>query len=106
MRACASEAVRSPISWPWAWRFRRPGLLGLGFGEPVGVTEGVGDGLAGFAAGLELADGKAAGEAAVSASTEAGAKKASPPARLRTAIVTLRRVQRRIATEGGAFTTL
>lgn len=102
MRACASEAVRSPISWPWACRFRRPGLLGLGFGEPVGV----GEGLAGFAAGLEVADGDAAGEAAVSARAAAGAKRASPPARLRTAIVTLRRVQRRVATEGGTFTTL
>jgi hypothetical protein len=75
-------------------------------GEPVGVAEGNGEGLAGFAAGLEVADGEAAGEAAVSARAAEGAKRASPPARLRTEIVTLRRVQRRIATEGGAFTTL
>ena len=95
------------MSWPWAWRFWRPALLELGVGEAVGVAEGVGDGLVGFAAGLELGDGEAAGEAAVSARAPAGAiQMMSPPARLRTATVTLRRARRWITTEGGEFTAL
>ena len=111
IRAWASAAVKSPISWPWAWRFCRAGLVGLTLGEAVGVADGVGEGLAEFAAGLALADGdgdaEAAGNPAVSASAPAGASsRPSPPASPRAAIVTLRRVRTRAATAGREFTAL
>jgi hypothetical protein len=76
-------------------------VLGLALGEPVGVAAGGGERPAGVGAGLELADGEAAGDAAVSASAAAGVKRLSPPARPRTAIVTLRRARSPTATEGG-----
>src|SRR5205823_914070 len=106
--AWASDAVRAPINWPWAWRFCSVGPAGdglaLGAGEGGAVTVGLL--VAGVADGLALGD--ATGEAAgTSARTPAGAtSRPSIPARLSRRTATLRPRLAPVATGRREFTAL
>src|SRR5205823_5160028 len=106
--AWASDAVRAPINWPWAWRFCSVGPAGdglaLGDGEGDGVTVALFVG--GVAVGLGL--GKATGEVpGTSARTPAGAtSRPSIPARLSRRTATLRPRRAPVATARREFTAL
>src|ERR1700674_3067159 len=90
IRAWASDAVRSAISWPWGCRFRRPGLVGDGLGPDEGGGPCWVPPAPGEVVGLGLAEGE--GEApGVAARTAAGAtSKPSSPTRLSSRTATLR----------------
>src|SRR5260370_12060949 len=101
IKACASDAVRSPINWAWAWRFWSVNGDGLGAGE----REGRGASVEAGGAPLGLGEGDAEGVGG-SARTPAGARsRASRPARL-SATATLRPRPEPRATEGREFTVL
>src|SRR3989442_4862428 len=108
MSAWASEAVRAPINWPWAWRFCSVGPAG----EGLATGDGDGDvpsvepkplgGIPGF--GLADAEGDAPG---VSARAPAGAtSRPRTPTTLSTGTATLAPRLAPTATEGRDFTAL
>src|SRR5438128_6670946 len=116
MRACASEAVRSPINSPCAWLLRSVWLAGEAevAGGGVLTGDGVGAGVAGAVAvvcgpALGLGSVEGAGDApdTVSASAPAGTnRRPTTPARLKATTATLRARFGGKATAGGQFTRL
>src|SRR5438094_10091460 len=116
IRACASEAVRSPINSPCAWLLRSAWLAGEADAAGGGVLtgDGVGAGIVGAGAvvcgsGLGLGSAEGAGDApdTVSASAPAGTNsRPTTPARLKARTATLRARFGGKATVGGELTRL
>src|SRR5438093_4788353 len=116
IRACASEAVRSPINSPCAWLLRSAWLAGEADAAGGGVLTGagVGAGIAGAGAvvcgpGLGLGSAEGVGDApdTVSASAPAGTNsRPTTPARLKARTATLRARFGGKATAGGELTRL